>query len=146
MAHIFKTPFGVKVDNLLKRLRRKRRPHPTAQDWYDNNTCPACGRVNNTGKLCQNVTRCKLCGAVQCQNPGGTCKLCGVGLLAGYYTHDDPCDYAGCDNEGVARGKRGKKRVCWKHARHQYGEDIPSDEEVQAAMHTWTWKEAINEA
>lgn len=95
--------------------------------WYLNNTCPACGIVNSTGKLCATVKTCKLCGMIQCGN-GGTCRFCHHGLLAGYSGHDKICDYANCNEERVARGKRGKWYVCREHLVHQFGPDAIPDE------------------
>ena len=110
------------------RMTRNRRK------WYLKNTCPACGRVNNTGKLCETVRTCKLCGIVQC---GGTgrCAFCHHGLLDGFFDHDKPCGYAQCDEEGVARGKNGKRHVCRHHLIHQFGrEAIPSEIQVGEAL------------
>jgi len=96
--------------------------------WYQENTCPACGRVNNTGKLCERVRTCKVCGIVQCSGTSGRCRFCGRGLLDGLAGHDRPCDYALCESEGVARGTNGKRRVCLHHLVHQFGQEIIPDE------------------
>lgn len=128
---------GAEVGNPLVRYKNPRAVGEFATGWYGENTCPACGKVNasmsHAGKLCRTVTTCKLCGLVQCSGASGTCRLCRRGLLAGYSGHDDECDYASCHKEAVARGIRGKKRVCREHYTHQFGEDaIPSEAEVKA--------------
>lgn len=103
--------------------------------WYRENTCPACGRVNNTGALCETVRTCKLCGTVQCSGSSCRCAFCDHGLLDGFFGHDKPCDYAGCYREGVARGKYGKSHVCRYHLIHQFGQEaIPSEIQVGEAL------------
>lgn len=107
--------------------------------WYLDNTCPACGRVNSTGKLCEDTRTCKLCGMVQCGGSGG-CRFCYHGLLAGYSGHDKVCDYAKCDNERVARGKHGKRYVCREHFIHQFGSDaIPDEIAVGKALRDFSY-------
>lgn len=103
--------------------------------WYQEHACPACGRVNDTGKLCDTVRTCKVCGIVQCGGSSCRCAFCEHGLLDGFFGHDKPCDYAQCDEEGVARGKNGKRHVCQRHLIHQFGAwVIPSEIQVGEAM------------
>lgn len=103
--------------------------------WYQENTCPACGHVNNTGELCEVTRTCKLCGIIQCSGTSCRCAFCHHGLLDGLFGHDKPCDYAGCDREGVASGHKGKRHVCRHHLIHQFGQGVIPDEiQVGEAM------------
>ena len=95
------------------------RPTDSREGWYTQHCCPACGQVNDTGELCPNETTCKLCGAVQCSKASARCRMCGWGLLNGYYQSDGPCDYKGCEAERVAYGKGQKRYVCQKHFERQ---------------------------
>jgi hypothetical protein len=54
-----------------------------ARDWYQRNCCPACGRVNGTGRLCRRTVACLCCQEVVCVNTSGVCPLCS-GVLDGY--------------------------------------------------------------
>ena len=116
-----------------KRMTRNR------SQWYIDNTCPACGIVNSTGKLCTRVKTCKLCGMIQCDNNHATCSFCLYGLLTNFSGHRNACDYANCNEERVAKGKNGKRYICRRHFIHQFGEDaVPSELEVGENMRRFT--------
>ena len=102
--------------------------------WYRDNCCPACGRVNSTGRLCERTHVCKLCGTRQCENLSGRCKVCLHGRLSGYYERpvEKTCQYKGCGGESVAFGIRGKYAVCRTHFLHQFpGFEFPDEEVLQ---------------
>ena len=58
-----------------------------AATWYKANCCPACGRVNQTGKLCDVVNVCLNCGTKQCSG-NGRCVLC-YGYLSGFWKAEE---------------------------------------------------------
>ena len=116
-----------------KRMTRNR------SQWYIDNTCPACGIVNATGKLCTSTKTCKLCGMIQCSGVHGNCQFCLHGLLSDFYGNRHACDFAKCTNERVAQGKHGKRYICRKHFIRQYGEEaIPSEIAVGENMRRFT--------
>ena len=45
-------------------------PDVRQDDWYGENTCPFCGRVNPYGLACDRAEMCALCGIVSCASHG----------------------------------------------------------------------------
>ena len=90
-----------------------------AAGWYAKNCCPACGRVNGTGKLCNKVVRCLVCGKRFCANPSGRCPECG-GWLDGYFRRQETCGYKGCHNPAVREWPR-VGAICLEHLKVKTG-------------------------
>lgn len=79
---------------------------------------------------------CMLCGAVQDMMNGlghGSCGLCLHGMLAGWSQTGGTCSYAGCEQDAVAWGLRGKWKVCRAHAEGQ-GIGVKLDEVIASQI------------
>lgn len=81
--------------------------------------CTYCNHARIDNGQDHRRTYCLACGAVQCMESRGQCKVCVYGTLAGFSTKfSNPtrqCAYRGCTEPAIVDRAPRKKYVCRKH-------------------------------